>query len=566
MAKKKKPPVPQPSWLKWSWWIIPFIAIGIYLPSFNSGFTLDDVPIIVENPNVQSLDSLPKIWTSHYWSGKVDATDTGLYRPLTLTTFNLQYVFQGSGAGPFHVLNILLHALVCFTLMKFCQLLFKNPLLTVVVGLLFALHPLHTEAVCGIVGRAELLAGLFILAASISYHHWRRSGNWMWMTALLISTFAAVTSKEHGFMLPAILLLQELYYFFTWKNYSWAEKSKWIGLAGVSLVSIIMFMYRGTLTGPPVPHELWVKVSAMDRMATSIRVTAEYIGMHVFPLTLSADYWTGEAPIAGWSDWKVLLSLLIIIGILIGGWIWRKKYPVISWGIFFFFLALLPVSNFLFAAGFIKAERILYIPSMGFILAMSAGLVQLASSLKLKWAAYGLTGIFILFFSIRTWIRNPDWKDNFALATATLKTAPDSPRMNNMMGLEMRAQKRQEETIHYFEKAVELNPGHVPALVNLGTEYRNVNRLPEAAAILEKALAIDPNTLATYVNLMSVYRSMNDLDKNVEIAEKSMARFPYSAPIFWNAANAYQLKGNMEKANALRDKALQLDPGIGGGK
>ena len=301
----------------------------------------------------------------------------------------------------------------------------------------------------------------------------------------------------------------------------------------------------------------------MNRMATAMRVSAEYIGMHILPLKLSADYWTGETPIVGWSDVKVLLSLLIIIGIVAVGWIWRKKYPVISWGIFFFFLALLPVSNLLFAAGFIKAERILYIPSMGFIIAMSAGLVQIALDAKFKWIAYGLMGIFILFFSVRTWMRNDDWKDNYALAAATLKTAPDSPRMNNMMGLEMRAQKRQEETIKYFEKAVELNPNHVPALVNLGTEYRNVNRLPEAAATLEKALAIDPNTLATYVNLMSVYRSMNDLDKNVEIAEKAMAQFPYSAPIFWNAANAYQLKGNMTKANELRDKALQLDPGIG---
>lgn len=386
------------------------------------------------------------------------------------------------------------------------------------------------------------------------------------MPWLLISTFAAIASKEHGFMLPAILMLQELYYYFTWKNYSWSEKSKWIGLCGATLVSIVMFMYRSTVTGPPVAHELWDGVSGVNRVATAIRISTEYIGMHIFPLTLSADYWTGEAPIVGMGDWKVLLSLVILAGVIGIGFLWRKKYPVIAWGIFFFFLTLLPVSNLLFAAGFIKAERILYIPSMGTIIAMSAGLVLLSQSSKWKWMAYGLAGVLIIFFSARTWIRNYDWKDNYALATATLKTAPDSPRMNNMMGLEMRAQKRAEETLKYFEKAVQLNPKHVPALVNLGTEYRNVNRLPEAAATLEKALAIDPNTLATYVNLMSVYRSMEDFDKNVEVAEKAMAKFPTSAPVLWNAANAYQLKGNMLKANELREKAQQLDPGIGSGK
>ena len=564
MAKKKKTITPQPSWIKYSWWIIPLLALALYLPSFNSDFTLDDVLIIEENVNVKSLDKIPEIWTSHYWSGKVDATDHGLYRPLTLTTYNLQYVFQGKNPGPFHVLNILLHALVCFVLMKFISLVFKDPLLMALGGLLFAIHPVHTEAVCGIVGRAELLAGLFILTAGISYHHWRKSSSWMWMAGLLISTFAAIASKEHGFMLPAILLLQELYYYFTWKNFSWSEKSKWLGLSGVTLISIVMFIYRGTVTGPPVPHELWDGVSAMNRVATSIRISAEYIGLHIFPLTLSADYWTGEAPIGDWGNWKVLISLLILLGIAGIGWMWRKKYPVIAWGIFFFFITLLPVSNFLFAAGFIKAERILYIPSMGLVIALAAGLLQLSQVQKWKWIAYGLAGLLVIFFIGRTWIRNYDWKDNYALALATLKTAPDSPRMNNMMGLEMRAQNRTEETLTYFEKAVQLNPKHVPALVNLGTEYRNVNRLPEAAAVLEQALAIDPNTLATYVNLMSVYRSMENFDKNVEVAEKAMAKFPDSAPVLWNAANAYQLKGNMSKANELREKAKQIDPGIGG--
>jgi protein O-mannosyl-transferase len=566
MAKKKKTSVAQPAWVKYSWWIVPLLAIAIYLPSLTSGFTLDDVPIIEENVNMTSLDKIPVIWTSHYWSGKLDATDTGLYRPLTLTTYNLQYVLEGKEPGPFHALNILLHALVCFVLMKFIALVFKDPMLMVLSGVLFALHPLHTEAVCGIVGRAELLAGLFILTAGISYHHWRKTGGWIWMMWLLMSTFLAIASKEHGFMLPAILVLQELYYYFTWKNYSWSERSKWIGLSGVSLVAVVMFLYRSAVTGPPVPHELWDGVSAGNRVATAIRISAEYIGMHFFPWTLSADYWIGEAPIADWGNWKALVALLMVSAIAFMGLAWRKKYPVIAWGISFFFLTLLPVSNILFAAGFIKAERILYIPSMGLIVSMSAVLVFLAQNSKLKWLGYGLAGVLTVFFAGRTWIRNYDWKDNYALAAATLKTAPDSPRMNNMMGLEMRAQHREAETLQYLEKAVQLNPKHVPALVNLGTEYRNVNRLPEAAAILEQALALDPNTLATYVNLMSVYRSMDNFDKNVEVAEKAMAKFPTSAPVLWNAANAYQLKGDMAKANDLREKAQLLDPGIGGGK
>src|SRR6187431_753717 len=126
MAKKKKVPTSIPSWTKHAWWAIPLMAMAVYFPAFNADFTLDDVPIIEENAFIKSLDKIPAIWTSHYWAGKIDANDTGLYRPLTLTTYNLQYAITGDNPIPFHILNILLHALVCFVLYKMMNLLFGD--------------------------------------------------------------------------------------------------------------------------------------------------------------------------------------------------------------------------------------------------------------------------------------------------------------------------------------------------------------------------------------------------------------------------------------------------------
>ncbi len=553
-------------WTRLAWWAIPLLSILVYLPSFRADFTLDDVLIVEENNYVKSLDKIPAIWTSHYWAGKIDASDTGLYRPLTLTTYNLQYALSGEKPGPFHVVNILLHALACFVFMKFIHLLHKEELLAFAAGILFSLHPVHTEAVAGIVGRAEILAALFILMAGISYHHYRKNRSGRWLLFLGLSTLGGITSKEHGFMLPALLFLQELYYRFAWKSYSWSEKSKWIALGSVTFITVVMWMYRSSVTGPTVSHELWRDIPAQTRMATAVRISAEYVWMHLFPWKLSADYWTGETPITGWGDWKNLLSLAAMAGLVVLGVAFRRKWPLFTWGILFFFLTLLPVSNFLFAAGFIKAERILYIPSIGLIVSIAFLLKQLYQTAHLRALSYGLLAVLIVFFSFRTWSRAMDWQNNYTLALATLKTAPDSPRFNNMMGLEMREQDKPAEALYYFEKSVQYNPTHVPALVNLGTEYRNQNRLPEAAATLEKALAIDPNTMATYVNLMTVYRSMENYDKNVEVAEKAMKRYPQSAAVMWNAANAWQLKGDMEKANALRARAKAIEPGIDQGK
>ncbi len=563
MAKKKKAVSTLPAWTKHGWWLVPLIAILVYIPSFNADFTLDDVLIVEENTYVKSLDKVPDIWTSHYWAGKIDATDKGLYRPLTLTTYNLQYALSGKKAAPFHWVNILLHAVVCFVLMWFVKLLFADQRLTLLTGLLFAVHPIHTEAVSGIVGRAEIMAALFILLAMISYHQWIKSGQLKWLGFLILSTIAAITSKEHGFLIPVIIGLQETYYFFSSKKYDIKAPGKWIAFLTVIFVAIAWWIFRSTITGPTAAHEMWADVSSVERMATAIRTSVEYIGMHIVPIHLSADYWLDEVPIAGFGNGAVLLSVALMLIFLSATFLFRRRWPVVSWGILFFFLMLLPVSNFLFAAGFLKAERILYIPSIGLILVIAALLIKLFELPKGKIPAIILASGMVIFFSGKTISRAADWKNNYTLSMATLKTSPNSPRFNNMMGLELKARKQGKEALFYFEKAVQSNPHHVPALVNLGLAYRNADRNQEAANILEKALRLNPNTLPTYVNLMSVYRSLDDNPKNLEIAKKALDRFPQSAPIVWNAANAYQLMGDMSKANELRARAKAIDPNIG---
>jgi len=450
--------------------------------------------------------------------------------------------------------------------MTMASLLFLDFRLVVISGLLFAIHPIHTEAVAGIVGRAEILAALFILTSMVCYHQWRQKGEIKWLVLMLVSTLAAITSKEHGFLMIAIMALQETYYYFTTKTFSWSERKKWIAFGSVAILSLGMWMVRSSITGPTASHELWANVGSADRMATSVRTSAEYIGLHLWPFPLSADYWIDEVPIVGFGNVKVLFGVFVILGMLSLAYYFRRKLPVASWGILFFFLMLLPVSNFVFAAGFLKAERILYIPSIGLILLMSVMLTKVLDLKSGRIPGFILLGLFILLFTWRSWTRSGDWKNNYALAVATLQTSPNSPRFNNMMGLELRAQNKNDEALAFFEKAVQANPNHVPALVNLGMQYSYFNRQQEAGDLLEKALTLEPGTLATYANLMSVYRTTGAHDKNIAIAEKAMQRFPQSAAIMWNAANAYQLAGNMARANEIRAKALAIDPNIGGGK
>lgn len=566
MSKKKKSDSTPPNWLRHANWMVPLIAVIAFLPAFQAEFTFDDIPIIEENTLIQSTHQLGEIWRSHYWAGKIDASDKGLYRPLTLTTYNLQYALTGSSPGPFHILNVLLHATVCLLLMRMLGRVFRNAWLTAATGLLFALHPLHTEAVAGIVGRAELLAAAFMLTSMIAYDRFRQSGHWVWLLTLGLTTAGAITSKEHGFLTGPLIILQEMYYFFSSRQKAPKPGRLVAGITCAALVSALLLMIRSQIVGESASHELWRGVAAGDRTATSIRIVMEYVWLHFVPYPLVADYWSDLAPIRGWNSAGAWLGLAVLVGMISTAWILRKRQPVMGWGIAFFLLTLLPVSNCLFAAGFLKAERILYIPSIGLLTAIVAGLLWVRVKPWGKWFAPGLYGLLVAAFLPMTWARTAVWKNNFTLAEATLRQSPANPRFNNMMGKEAMARGDKAMAMEYYRRGVESSGGHVPALVNYGLALSGAGRNAEAVEMLEKALSLDPGNLPVYVNLMAVYRNLNMLDKNVEVANRAIERFPKSAAILWNAANAYHLLGDMQTAEDLRARARAIDPGIDPGK
>lgn len=561
MTQKKKKSTPSdPIWMKYARWIIPVMAILVYIPAFNADFTFDDIPIVEENSLVKSTD-WGKIWTSDYWAGKIDATDRSLYRPFTVSTYAIQYAISGTNPAPFHILNVLLHGLATLLLIQFIVLLTKDNWLSLISGLLFAIHPVHTEAVTGIVGRAEILAGIFIILSLYSYHKYRFQKGSHWLIITVLSTALAVTSKEHGFMIFPLLALQEFYYFYQARKMS-DSKSLYLGMGGVLLVSILFFIIRSGIVGKSIPHELWQGVGAGDRIATALRVSTEYIWLHLFPITLVADYWNDLAPIKSLSSPSTLFAIVVLAALIGLIFLLKKKQSIIAWGIAFFFIALLPVSNLVFPAGFVKAERILYIPSMGLLVAIAGGLVLMYRQSWGKIPAYACLGLMVLFFIPKTWIRNHEWKDNFSLGEATLKVSPTNPRLNNMMGKAYSERGDAAKAMEHYKRSVDANPRHIPALVNYGLSLSKAGRNEEAVVILEKALSYQPTNMPLYVNLMSVYRNLNQLDKNVETAERALKQFPESAAINWNAANAYQLTGNMPRSNELRAKAVALDPSL----
>src|SRR5262245_17116211 len=190
--------------------LVVFLALTAYANSLGNGFAYDDEGILPQNPTVTSGDWVGALGRS-WWPAA--AAGAGLYRPVTSASFALEWKLTGGSPTAFHAGDVLAHALV--SLLVFALLLqLASPLAAAAGGLLFAIHPLHTEAVANVVGRAELYAAAFYLLACLLYlkgRHWTGASHALRLLGLGALYFLSLGSKEIGVTLPGALLLLELY-------------------------------------------------------------------------------------------------------------------------------------------------------------------------------------------------------------------------------------------------------------------------------------------------------------------------------------------------------------------
>jgi Flp pilus assembly protein TadD len=575
-------------------WLIPVLAVLVYLNTMNAEFTYDDIDIIKKNETLRSTANIPELFTSTYWAGVQSAPDQSLYRPITMTTYALQYAIHGLRPGWFHVVNVALHALVCLVLFFAMREIFRNETVALVSGLIFAVHTIHTEAVAGVVGRAEILALLGILLCVWAYFRIMRepAGRAGGFFALSVAAYLmAMLSKEGGIVAPVIILMTEI--LIVGRRNLLRLRRRAVGLfVAYGLCAVLFLALRSHATLNRVVHTGWVGVSDPARIWTAFRVCMEYAGQVFLPIGLAADYWIvtiAESPI----ELTVLASLLLTVSCLfVIAWS-SGKYPAVAWGLCFWGITLFPVSNIPFAIGVMKAERLLYAPSLGLIVTVSGLLALFASRTR----AYRLVGVIVtvcvVALSVLTWRRNSVWQDDHALAAATLEVTPDSPTFNIALGLWHRGrgddsqarmyylraidilpnnktslfnlgnieldQGNSEEAVSYYQRALIVEPDFADALNNLGQAYHQLGRYDRAVEMYKKYQQMVPDKPYAYMNLMVAYREKGDYDEALRVTEEALSRFPDVADIHFNAAAIYGDLGRDQEARRAHIRGQQLE-------
>jgi hypothetical protein len=390
-------------------------ALVPYLPALWNGFAMDDLYIIVWNPLVHSVQGVWRAFGGPYWPPDLGGQ---MYRPLPVATFAVDWTIAHGHPAWFHAMNLIWHAGVAVIVAIFARRL-ADWTAALAAGLVFAVHPVHVEAVANVIGLAELMAAAGVCLAV--YAAVVRQDVLLSGAALVLG----LLSKENAVVAPALI------------GWAWivglpsrptsrrmlAFAASWVVIAGAYLAvrSVVLHPYARLHAIAPV----FLGESALAGRLTAIAALGDVLRLLLVPLTLRVDYSPAERTIVrSVLDGRFLIGLAglaIWAGLLVMAW--RRQRRLEAYGLGWIAIAFLPVSNLLFSSGVLLAERTLYLPSVGLALAAGVALARLPVP-RFRIAL----GLLVIAGGVRSALRTPVWHDDFAVTQSILEDSPNSYR------------------------------------------------------------------------------------------------------------------------------------------
>ena len=530
------------------------LALAAYAGSFGLGLAQDSKAIVAQDPRLREVttENLKLILTKNYWWPK---TGDGLYRPVTTISLLFNSAVLGNGTAPagYHAVNFLLHAVNVWLVLELALLLFQAVQPAFFAAALWAVHPICTEAVTSIVGRADLLAAMAVLGGLLLYA--KRQGYWVTAGLFAIST-AGVFAKENAAVLLGLMLLWDL----SFREGKSAVMLRWRDYAAVAASLVLLTWARHTVLGAlPVPQPVYVDNPILGADFFAARLTAvKVIGLDLWlllcPLGLSCDRSYNQVPLAAWSDPWAWAALLVVAAVLALAFVRYRRDRLTFWLAGFFAIALLPTANLLFPIGALMAERFLYLPSVAFAVAI----VALLSRLKSPRHTVAVVTILAVLYAGRTFARNAAWNNDLTLASTDVQTTPESFRLHDMLAkalFEQDARRNIDRSIQEEEKSWAILAPLAPA--------RSSEFPPTFLGIYYAAKAdLDPaNSRAWYEKSLAVLEKAREISRAAEKTYGDLQRASGAPPtersgfqqLYFNLANVCLNLGRYQEAiDALR--------------
>jgi tetratricopeptide (TPR) repeat protein len=523
--------------------LIAALGFVVYAPSINGKFIYDDKFLVKENTYVKSWANIGKAFTQDIGSGADQPFS--FYRPLQLVTYMLDYSIWGLREFGYHLTNIILHVLASISVYWFVAVLLGNPLVSLITALLFVAHPLHTEAICYISGRADPLSTIFFMLAFIYYIKQTRKDDLAYFILMILSYALSFLSRETCVILPALALLY---------HYAFKVKIKWKLFIPIAAMAVLYVISRYTVLAFLI-KDLPIHTTALQRIPGFFVALAGYMRILFWPLDLHMEY---GAPIFPWNYFQVYIGIGVLVTIL-AILAWKRRSTVTFFGIAWFLIALAPVTN-IYAINAFMAEHWLYVPCIGVFILMANGIAWLSEKKNLRMIAALIIAALLIFYSAVTIRQNEYWKDPVSFYERTLKYIKWNPKLYDNMGDALCAAGRDNEAIPYFQRAVELEPRYAGAYSNLGNVYFKQAKYEDAFALYKKAVEIKPDFALGYNNLGNVCVVMGKYDEALAYYAKVIELAPNNPGVYSNMGLVYKIQGKMADAEISMNKAIAINP------
>jgi tetratricopeptide (TPR) repeat protein len=560
--------------------IILLVSFAAYFNSLFNGFVYDDRMQIRENHWIRDIRFIPDIFISSAWSFQSETTVSNYYRPMMHMIYMLNYFIFGLKPWGFHLVNIFFHAGVSVLVFIIARKLLSRcepsdratmegllPLRSqssdsallpaFLASLLFATHPIHTEAVTWIAGVPDLSYTFFCL---LSFYLYMRSKDELkgmyWLS--LLSFAGATLCKEPALTLPFILIAYDI----AFRRSSPAAPhppslikrySPYFVLTGIYLT--IRFYALGGFS-PQKPH---IILSAYGYIINVFPLFAEYLEKLLLPLNLNAFHVLH--PISSIFELRGIISLAITAVFVVFGYLAFKKNKLVFFSLLLIILPLLP-SLYIPAVGEnVFTERYLYLPSFGFVLLVVLPLLWARSVQPRLFFGMALISVALsIAYSIGTVNRNTIWRDDFSLYTDMVRKSPDAAQPHDDLGNIYKERGYLDEAINEYKAALILKPEFYEAHYNLGNTYEKEGHLDEAINEYKIAITLEPAFIQARNNLGLAYADRGFINEAVDEFMKAIKLKPDDFVSHNNLGMAYALQNRYNEAIGEFVTSLKLNP------
>lgn len=534
-------------------------AFLLFANTLNHDYAWDDSIVITENPTVKKgFKGIPELFIKSNSDYKADKYG---YRPITLSSFAIEYGLFGSNSKAGHFFNVIYFSLLCVLLFRVLLKIFQSysNLLPFAATLIFAAHPIHSEVVANIKSRDEIFNLLFSLLSLNNMLEFTAGKNIKYLLYSVIFFLLAFLSKENAIAFLAIIPLTLIYK----QGFS---KIKRLIIPVLVMMVLFVFcvfivrLYTSSTVGAELSKDAGIYYEngilgnsffytdkLLEKFANAFLLLLLYLKNYFWPIQLVYFSGYNQIPVAKWSDVGVLISVAIHVSVLGYAFLQRQKRPELLYTLIFYFLSISVYLHIAKTLADTMADRFYFVPSLGitlFILFLSDLLLKKSikdlkveniykskSHSLLKYSFVSVLSILCLL----TFSRNKAWKNNETLITNDMPALENCARAHQYY-----ADILQDKLTKAFDPALEEKMIH---------HYR-------------RSIQISDASYYSYLKLSMYFNKSKRINESIQLLDTMMVKFPKQADVYFTLGEAYYIKQNYAKAIQLLKESENLAPNV----